>query len=354
MVERLLLLINTASGTGHPRSVVERLRDVLTSSLGQRHFEIACAVDHDEVKRLSREFVARTSGTCALVVGGGNGTLRAAIEGIADAAGDGSGHEAAGLPDRVVVGALRLGSGNLFARQFGAPADPEAALRGIVDNLITGRLTRCQLMRCDVEDGAGCRRLYATSMIGFGSFGRVPSDLDRWRVAYPRLRRLLARLLGIERLNGFEYAGAFALRALRDATARRAERPYRLSAGGRECEVSLLAGALVKFDFAGLPITTNLMSEQPAAALALVETLPLGALLVGLVRPRRLARRAQRSTLSPGDSIRLETQDGQPTAFFLDEDPATFDRAVTLRLSSTLRIAPGPEYRWPALLEVSR
>jgi hypothetical protein len=305
------------------------------------------------VKRWSRDFVARTTGTCALVVGGGNGTLRAAIEGIADAGGDGSGHGAAELPARVVVGALRLGSGNLFAREFGVPSDPEAALRGIVANLVAGRLTRCELMRCDVEEGAGRRSLYATSMIGLGSLGRVPSDLERWRLGYPRLRRLLARLVGLERLNGLEYAGGFALRALRDVVTGRADRPCRLLVEGRECEVRLLAGALVKFDFAGFPITAHLRSEEPAASFALVERLPLGALLLALARPGRLARRARRWTLSRGESLRFEVPDGQASVFFLDEDSARFTRAMTLRLSGTLRIAPGPGYRWPVLPEVA-
>src|SRR5512142_1042720 len=239
MTDRLLLLVNASSGTGHSPALVERLRAILVGALGPAGAEIVAVADHAAAKRLARDFVARTPGRCAVVVGGGNGTLRAAIEGIASVA------EAEGSTpaDRAVVAALRLGSGNLFARHFGAPADPEAALRGIVANLVAGRLTRCVLVRCDVEDANGGRRtLHATSLVGFGAFGGVPAALARWHAAHPRLPRALAGLAGIQRLTRLEYAIAFALRALRDAVSRGA-RPFRVV--GRERDAPLAAGAVV-------------------------------------------------------------------------------------------------------------
>lgn len=347
MVDRVLLLVNTASGTGHPPSLVGRLRRVLEGSVGAARSEVVCVTDHPATARLAHDFVRRTAGPCALVVGGGNGTLRAAVEGIASA-----------LPERpgaarAVLAALRLGSGNLFARQFGVPADPEPALRGILENLRAGRLARCELVRCDVEDADGGRRtLHATSMVGFGSFGRVPGDIERWRRGHPRLRRVLARLLGLERLNGVEYAAAFALRALRDGRAGTAQRACRLVARGRAREADLVAGAVIKFGFEGLPLSLGLRAEQPAMALALLERPPLGALLRGLVSPARLARRVQLAFLSRGEPVRLERTGGAATEFFVDEDPAWFGRAVTLRLALSLPVAPGPDYRWSAAQEV--
>lgn len=343
MTGRLLLLVNTAAGTGHGPGLVERLRLVLEGSLGRGRFDLACVADHPEAKRVARAFVLRTPGRCAVVAGGGNGTVRAAVEGIAAAL------EEAGPGDRVVLGALRLGSGNVFARHFGVPADPEAALEGVVQNLRAGRLARCELVRCDVEDAGGARRtLYATSLVGFGALGRVPGDLARFHRAHPALRRLLARLLGIERLNAVEYPLAFALRALRDAL-RPADPPLRLRTGGRDVTARLVAGAAVKFDLDALPVRSGLRADEPALALALLDRMPLGALLRALALPRRLARRARLSTLGRDEPLRLEGTGGARTEFFLDEDPESFGRALTLSLSLALPVAPGPGYRWPAV-----
>ncbi|HEX9050730.1 MAG TPA: diacylglycerol kinase family protein [Anaeromyxobacter sp.] len=347
MADRLLLLVNTASGTGHPAGLVPRLRAIVEGALGPGRSELAPVADHAAAKRLARDFVARTPGVCAVVVGGGNGTLRAAIEGIASAA------EAEGSSpaDRAVVAALRLGSGNLFARHFGAPVDPEAALRGILENLVAGRLTRCVLVRCDVEDADGGRRtLHATSLVGFGAFGGVPAALARWHAAHPRLHRALARLAGIERLTRLEYAVAFAARALGDALSRRA-RPFRVVGGAPGA--TLVAGAIVKLGQAALPLPWRIRPEDPAMALALLDRLPVPALLRGLLRPRRLARRARVSTLSPGECVRLERTGRAPVELFLDEDPESFGRALEIRLADTLPVAPGPDYRWPALPEVA-
>lgn len=347
MVERALLLVNVASGTGHPPALAARLLAVLDGALGAGRSEVARVSDHAEARRVARRFVEAAPGRCAVVVGGGNGTLRAAVEGIAEAL------ERAGPEDRAVLAALRLGSGNLFARHFGVPADPEAALAGIAAHLRSGRLARCALVRCDVEEADGSRRtLHATSLVGFGAFGAVPADIARWRGALPRLRRLLARLLGLERLNALEYRLAFALRALRDAL-RPAGPALRISAGGRAAEARLAAGALVKFDLDALPVRTGLAAGEPAMALALLDRMPLGALLLALLRPRRLADRVRLAVLARGEPVRLERTGPGPAALFLDEDPEPFGSALTLRVAGALPVAPGPGYRWPALPEAT-
>lgn len=342
MVERLLLIVNTASGTGRGARVVERLRAVLDADAGPGAAELAPVADHADAARRAREFVARAPGRCAVIVGGGNGTVRATVEGIAAALGPSGG-------DRAVLAALRLGSGNLFARHFGAPPDPEAALRGVLANLRADRLTRAELVRCDVEDADGARRtLHATSLVAFGALGRVPADLARWHAALPRVHRALARALGIERLTRIEYAVAFALRALRAAGSRVGGERLRVAVGGRARRARLLAGAVAKLEVPALPLRPRPRPEEPALSLALLDRLPLAALVAGLLRPRRLARRARVATLGRGEPLRLETADGAPARFFVDEDPESFGRALTVSLAFAIPVAPGPDYRWPA------
>lgn len=342
MAARLLLLVNTTSGTGQATALVERLRAILDAALGRERFEVACVADHAAASRAAEEFVARTPGRCAVVAGGGNGTVRAAVEGISAALGPAGG-------ERVALAALRLGSGNVFARHFGAPADPEAALRGILEHLRAERLARCVLLRCDVEHADGRRRtLLATSLVGFGAFGEVPADLARWHGAHPSLHRLAARLLGLERLTRLEYGVAFALRVLRDAVSPGGGHALRVRLADGDPGATLSAGAVAKYDFDALPLRSGLRAVEPAMALALLDRLPLAALLRGLLRPRRLARGARLSVLARGETVRLEARDGEPAPFFVDEDPDTFDRALTVRLSHALPVVPGPDYRWPA------
>ncbi len=88
-------------------------------------------------------------------------------------------------------------------------------------------------------------------------------------------------------------------------------------------------------------------------ALALLDRMPLPALVRGLLRPRRLARRARVSTLAPGERVRLERTGPAPVELFLDEDPESFGRALEIRLAGELPVAPGPDYRWPALPEAA-
>ena len=123
--------------------------------------------------------------------------MRAVIEGIC-----GQRDASTPLPgrERVRVGALRMGSGNVLAKQFGVPRDPVAGLRGLLENLKAGRTVPCCVMRCEVWKSSGHSELHhAATLGGLGQFGRIPSDLARWHARLPGLRASTARLFGIER-----------------------------------------------------------------------------------------------------------------------------------------------------------
>src|SRR5262249_47294866 len=157
---------------------------------------------HAEARESVGRFLSESPDPGALLVGGGGGTLRAVVEAVCTA--DPSGH----LPesDRVRLGTMRMGSGNLLAKQLGIPRDPQAALHGLVDSLQADRVVRCCIVACrsghsSSGEVASTNRSLGIALGGFGQFGWLARDVARWRRQWPRLRRLLVTLFGLERWN---------------------------------------------------------------------------------------------------------------------------------------------------------
>src|SRR5919109_5635658 len=124
MAERVLLLFNRASGTGHSKRLFSGVENAFRENAGAGYEVSTATVDsHPSARRLTREFFCASRDGSAVIAGGGGGTLRAVVEGICDAS-------PTSLPgrERIRVGALRLGSGNVVAKRLGVPLDPiEAA-----------------------------------------------------------------------------------------------------------------------------------------------------------------------------------------------------------------------------------
>ena len=119
-VERALLLVQSKAGTGRYAILAESLRSRLAGALPSCS-EVALAItgDHAEVRERTTSFLRESSGSTALLVGGGSGTLRAAVEAACTLADGGR------LPgrERVRIAPLRMGSGNLLAKRLGYPKD---------------------------------------------------------------------------------------------------------------------------------------------------------------------------------------------------------------------------------------
>src|SRR5262245_18321989 len=234
-----LLLLNRAAGTGND-ALAAGLAAVLERRLPAT---VAPVAGHPAAAAATERFVRRQPRALVVVAGGG-GTLRAAVEGAWRAL---AGRPAP--PQRLTFAALRLGSGNLVARALGAGPDPVESLERLLAARAAGATVPVPLIRC--RDGG--RELLRLGMAGFGQWGRVPGDLDRWRRLAGPARRRLGRLAGIERLNGLEYRVCLACRL-----AQAAIRPGRLDAvellaGGRALRVRLLAGAVLNLPLPGLP-----------------------------------------------------------------------------------------------------
>ncbi len=145
-VERILLIVNRAAGTGYSRDTAERLRDLLTDAVGERAtLRVEIVDDHPTARICASRFLAASNTPALIIAGGGGGTLRAVIEGICE--GSAVGHLPG--PERVRLGALRMGSGNVLAQQFGVPPNAEAGLRGIITNLHANRTVPCCVVRLE-------------------------------------------------------------------------------------------------------------------------------------------------------------------------------------------------------------
>jgi hypothetical protein len=347
IAERILLIVNRSAGIGHGDAVVGRLRTMLAKLLGEQGtLQVEVVADHPAARARANEFLKASDAPAAVIVGGGSGTLRAVIEGLCE------GRVAGELPgrERVRVGALRMGSGNPLARQFGIPQDPEAGLGGVIENLRAGRTAPCCVLRCEVGMPNGrCEVHYAATMGGFGQFGRTPGDLVRLHRLLPAPRAVAVRLLGIERLNNVEYVLAVLFRAASCAwLGGSATEVVEVRADDRKEVLPLLAGVVMNFPFKELPIDPGVRVEDEAVSLHLVPYSGRLSTLLLVLAPRRLLRGELRIRIEGQDRVEIRLLDRNTAEFFLDEDPMTYHGRLTLQVAGSLAFVPGPEYRFRA------
>ncbi|MDP2744533.1 MAG: acylglycerol kinase family protein [Dehalococcoidia bacterium] len=343
-MERILLIINRSSATGYGNAAIDRLSSMLTGALGPgANPQVEVVDDHPQAKSKTREFLASSDTPSFIIAGGGGGTLRAVIEAICE------GSEPGNLPgrERIRISALRMGSGNVVARQFGVPRDPEAALKGIVANLNENRTAPCCIMGFEVgKKDSPPEVCYATTMGGFGQFGRSPGDLARWHRRLPTLRRLLAWLLGIERLNSMEYGLSLLLRFSWCALWPNATEVIEVRWGENVRAMRLLAGVVMNFPLKHLPFKPGTRVEEEALSLNFIPYPGRLATLFGPLSPKLLTRRALQLKLAGRDSAEVRLVNRDSMGFFLDEDSAVFHKRVLVRVAGTLAFVPGPDYHW--------
>jgi hypothetical protein len=344
IVERILLIVNRTAGIGHGHALVDRLRTMLAKPFGeQATLRVEVVGDHPAARARANEFLGASRAPALIVVGGGGGTLRAVIEGLCE------GSELGGLPgcERVLIGALRLGSGNVVARQFGIPRDPEAGLRGIIENVRVGRTVPCCVMRCETGTRGGLTEVhYAATLGGFGQLGRVPGDLVRWERRLPAARKVAAKFFGIERLTNVEYALALLIRSasaalLGGSTAEKVE----MRMHDRSEVMRLLAGVAMNFPVKAFPFDPGVRAEDEALSLYLIPYSGRFSTLMLVLVPRRLLRGALQIRIEGSERVEIRLLDRSAAEFFLDEDPTTFHGWLTLQVAGSLAFVPGPEYR---------
>jgi hypothetical protein len=345
IVERILLVINRSSATGHGNATVDRLRSVLDEALGHKiEIRVEVVDAHSQAREQTKAFLAISDAPALVIAGGGSGTLWAVIEGIC--AGSAPGH----LPgrERVRIAALRMGSGNPVAKQFGVPSVPETALKGIMANLHKNLTAPCCIMRCEVDNADSFPDIhYAATMIGFGQFGRSPGDLTRWHHRLPVLRRLMAWLLGIERLTNIEYGLSLLIRFAWCTLRPSAVEVVEVRGGVHTQSMPLLAGVVMNFPFKPLPFEPGVRVEDAALSLNFIRYPQRWAPLFLLFSRHRLAKNALQMRITDSNCVEVRLANRDSVEFFLDEDPLVFHGSVRIRVAGTLAFVPGQDYRWP-------
>jgi hypothetical protein len=347
IVERILLIVNRTAGIGHDQAVVNRLRTIVAKPFGeQATLRVEVVGDHPAARACASEFLKASKASALILVGGGGGTLRAVIEGLCE------GSEEGHLPgrERVLIGALRMGSGNVLARQFGIPRETEAGLRGIMENLRDGRTVPCCVMRCETGMHGGRTEVhYGATLGGFGQFGRVPGDLVRWEHRLPAAHKVAATFLGLERLTNIEYALALLVRSVLTAVVggSMAEK-VEVSTQDRRGAMRLLAGVAMNFPFKAFPVDPGVRAEDEALSVHLVPYSGRLSTLLLVLAPHRLLRGALKIRMEGQERVEIRLLDRNSAEFFLDEDPMIFHGRLTLQVAGSLAFVPGPEYRFRA------
>lgn len=345
IVERILLIVNRTAGIGHDHVVVNGLRTMLTNLVGEQvALQVEVVGDHPAARACASEFLDASDVPALILVGGGGGTLRAVIEGLCE------GSEGGHLPgrERILIGALRMGSGNVVARQFGIPRDTEAGLQGIIDNLRVGRTAPCCVMRCEIGTHGGRTEVhYGATLGGFGQLGRVPGDLVRWEHRLPAAHKVAATFLGLERLTNIEYALALLVRSASTALVggSMAEK-VEVSMQDRRGAMRLLAGVAMNFPVKAFPFNPGVHAEDEALSLHLVPYTGRLSTLLLVLAPRRLLRGALKIRIEGRERVEIRLLDRSTAEFFLDEDPMTFHSRLTLQVAGSLAFVPGPDYRF--------
>lgn len=340
IVDRVLLIANRRSGTGATETHIDALNRLLREHLPAAELTSRTVDEHHQVGSVAGEFLDAAATPGAILVCGGGGTLRAVIETLFAA----NEH----TRNAMRIGPLRMGSGNVLARQLSVPRDPKEAIADFTSALKTGRSVPGCVMACSVSgDGTPrtARTHYAVTLGGFGQFGQIPADLALSHRRWPRLHRLWARVLGIERLTNIEYACALLRRSMAGALFPSRFEQIEIKQGHRVEQFRLLSGALLNFPLRALPFKTNLRLEEPELELHAVPFCGRWHALSLVFTPREAVRRERVFRIAPDMPLEMRLLDRSVTGFFLDEDPEAWSGTLQLRLAGRVAFLPGREYK---------
>jgi hypothetical protein len=351
-VERALLIINRTAGTGDGKAIAEKLALLFKRGLEElSHVRVELVSNHADARACAAEFTSESKAPGLIVAGGGGGTLRAVIEGICNS------HSSAELPgpQRVRVGALRMGSGNVLAKQFGVPQDPLVGLDSLFKNLKAGRTVPCCVMRCETWTRSGKPEVHhAVTLGGLGQFGRIPSDLARAHASFPFVHKSIARLFGVERLTNVEYALALLIRSISCTIFPERAETVEIQFQDQKEHLRLLSGIVMNFPIPALPFKPGVTVEDEVLSVYLIPFRDRFSPLQQIVAPQKLMAHARYIRLEKTQRLEIRLVDRDSVELFLDEDLVTTYRKLSLAVAGSIAFVPGLDYQPIANRGVSR
>ena len=339
-VKRALLIINRNAGTGQDSSIAEKLTLLVRHGLDQlSDVRVELVSNHADARVCTAEFISESEAPALVVAGGGGGTLRATIEGICDSR---NSEELPG-PERVRVAALRMGSGNVLAKQFGVPRDPTVALVSVLTNLKAGQTVRCCVMRCQTWTASGNSLVHhAVTLGGLGQFGRVPSDLARWHARFPNVHKSAAKF-GIEKFTNVEYALTLLIRSISCTLIPARAETVEIQFQDQKERFRLLSGIVMNFPINALPFDPGVTVEDEVLSVYLIPLKGRLSPLRQLVTPKELTSHHIR--LKKNERLEIRFVDRECVEFFLDEDPVTTFKQLSLGVAGSIAFVPGLNYQ---------
>ena len=332
----ILLAINAAAGTGNTLALGRNLAEILRKRLGDEyHVKLHRAEGHEAIRNSAWAFARRHPEDAVIIAGGGGGTLRAVIEGV-------------GIEKPIKnlrLGALRMGSGNVIARQLGVANDPVEGVEELAAQLLRKAVAQCCVIGCDLlNDNKPTRTVYGATLGGFGLFGRVPQALEEYHADHPKLHRFTAKSVGIERLTNVEYGLCLAGLCSRAAWNPQTLPEIEVKQGNHTESFRMLAGALMNFPLGALPFQPGLKVEDLALSLHLIPYHSRLQALSLVPRAKALAKEARIFRITDDTPVTLRVVNGERMPFFIDEDPLEAAQ-LTLRVAGSLPFIPGKNYQ---------
>jgi diacylglycerol kinase family enzyme len=337
---RVLLAINRSSGTAEGVELLPAMRALVLDAFRSEAVTEVVVDNHPEATQVAESFLREGEDPALLVVGGGGGTLRAVVEGVCAYARDG----ALPGPERVRIAPLRMGSGNLVAKQLDVPRDPIDGLGKLITSVHRGRnvpvcIGRCDFLRPETER----ETRYVVGLVGLGQLGRTSGDLERWHRRLGAVRRTMSRAVRLERINDVEYALAILFRSVRCVVAPGAVETLEVESGGESKRLRVLAGAVMNFPIEALPFEAETSIDDPMLSMHLVPYRSRWQTLSLMVARKRAIEHAVTIPITSDRPAQIRLVDRDRVEMFLDEDPISLYRQVTISVAGSLAFVPSWE-----------
>jgi diacylglycerol kinase family enzyme len=244
----------------------------------------------------------------------------------------------------VRIAPLRMGSGNLVAKQLNVPRDPIDGLSNLIANARRGRhvpvcIGRCDFLRPEMER----ETRYVVGLAGLGQLGRTSGDLERWHRRLGGIRTVMSRVVRLERINDVEYALAILLRSVRCVVAPSEVETLEVQSDGESKRLRVLAGAVMNFPIAALPFEPPTSIDDPTLSMHLVPYRSRWKTLSLMAAHRRAVEHAVTIPIELDRPARVSLVDRDRVEMFLDEDPIELYRQVTISVAGSLAFVPGGE-----------